>query len=118
MFSLSDLSLVEEIVDADDGTAKVGGDNGTTTRLHQAHSTNLPQMLLHHLQVTVQHVISLLTSHTLSLWNTIERSIISLFMQMEWRYSSMLRPPHALSPTTYPRVSSKLLGHSDMLNQV
>jgi hypothetical protein len=29
-FSLSDLSLVEEIIDTDDGTADVGGDTGHT----------------------------------------------------------------------------------------
>ena len=62
-FSLSDLSLAEEIIDTDNGTTDVGGDTEHTP----AQSTNQPQMLPHHLQVTMQHVISLLTSHTLSL---------------------------------------------------
>jgi len=60
-FSLSDLSLAEEIVDTDNSTAEVGGDRTTPEHLHS--------------------------------------SIISSFMQMEWRCSGVLRPPHALSPT-------------------
>ena len=71
-FSLSDLSLAEEIVDTENGTADVRGDTELTHRAHtqstrHAQSTNQPQMLPHHLQVTMQYVISLLTSHTLSL---------------------------------------------------
>ena len=95
MFSLSDLSLTEEIVDTDNGTADVEGDTEHTPCAVEESATEYAtppagDNAARNLSVDFAYALSL---------DIIKLSISSSFMQMEWRCSGVLRPPHTFSPT-------------------
>jgi len=82
----------------DDGTADAWGHTGNTPSAFDESAADAATPM-GHLQATMQHAIFPFTSHTISFWDNIKKSIIFSFMQMEWNFSGVLRPPHVLSPT-------------------
>ena len=100
-FSLSDLSLAEEIVDTDNGTANVEGDTEHTPCAVDESATDAAtppagDNAARNLSIDFAYALSLgYHKEEYYLLNHLNHAD----WQMEWRCSGVLRPPHVLSPT-------------------
>jgi len=114
LFCLSDLSLIQKIIDTDDGTTDVGGDTGHTPSALDESTTDAAKLPAGD---NAARNLSIDFAYALSLgYHKEECHLIHADgVEMLWCQCSdhLMRS----APETDPRVS-QLLGHSSTLNQV
>ena len=115
-FSLSDLSLAEEIIDTDDGTADVRGDTGHTPCAvdESAKDDATPPA-----NDNAARNLSIDFAYALSVGYHKEEYYLLVLSSCRWSRDALVCSDHLTrsAPRADPRVS-KLLGHSSTLNQV